>query len=115
MKATLASLAAVAVLSTGCATHQQTGALVGAVAGAAIAGPIGGTAAAHIGAGLVGGVVGASVGGSVGKHMDQNKKSTTTVVHQSTYVSAPVVTSAPASNEEVNSPAPVKTVKKVRE
>ena len=69
----LAAVVAAAALTTGCATHQQTGMLVGAA--------VGGIAGAAIGAGtgsIVGGVlgagVGALVGGSVGKYMDNQDR-----------------------------------------
>lgn len=65
------TIAAAAVLMTGCATKQQTGALVGGVIGAAVAGPIGGSTAAHVGAAIVGSVVGAFIGGEIGKRMDE--------------------------------------------
>lgn len=114
MKAKMAALVAVVALATtGCATHQKTGALAGAVVGAALAGPIGGVAAAHIGAGLVGGAVGAAVGGSVGKHMDQ-KPQTVTVVKETTVVKevAPV---APAYVAPVQKTETTVVTKKVRE
>jgi outer membrane lipoprotein SlyB len=66
----IVAMLAVAALTAGCATKQQTGALAGAVVGAAVLGPIGGVAAAHIAAGAAGLVVGGIVGGEIGKHLD---------------------------------------------
>jgi len=71
IKSTLVVLTAAASLGlTGCATKQQTGALVGTIVGAAVLGPIGGSAAAHIGAAIVGGVIGNIIGSKIGASMD---------------------------------------------
>jgi surface antigen len=69
-------LALAAVLSlgqTGCATHQQTGALLGGATGAAVGSTLGkggGKTAAII----LGAIAGTAVGASIGQHMDEQDR-----------------------------------------
>jgi len=74
MTTKLAVALSAAALVTGCATHQQTGALAGAVVGAAVLGPMGGVAAAHWALGVTGMIVGAVIGGEIGRNMDEKDK-----------------------------------------
>lgn len=69
--AVLAVAAAALVTMTGCATREQTGALVGAVAGGFLGAGVGAGAGSVIG-GVVGAGLGGLVGGAVGKHFDRH-------------------------------------------
>jgi hypothetical protein len=72
-------LVALTVVSSGCATHTQTGALVGGAAGAAVGAGIGGAVGGKEGAligGVLGTILGTTTGAAVGQHFDGRQERT---------------------------------------